>query len=96
MFLNLAPQKIVNEALPFSVGRQVELNHVSGSPPIGVGTDSHVNLFNKRTVTVGEGNGTQVGVGRVYDLKLKNVGYVIPLLSLNHLCMTFKRLHIYN
>ena len=68
-------QKIVNEALPFSVGRQVELNHVSGSPPIGVGTDSHVNLFNKRTVTVGEGNGTQVGVARVYDLKLKNVGY---------------------
>ena len=68
-------QKIENEALPFSVGRQVELNHVSGSPPIGVGTDSHVNLFNKRTVTVGEGNGTQVGVARVYDLKLKNVGY---------------------
>ena len=68
-------QKIFNEALPFSVGRQVELNHVSGSPPIGIGTDSHVNLFNKRTVTVGEGNGTQVGVARVYDLKLKNVGY---------------------
>ena len=68
-------QKVFNEALPFSVGRQVELNHVSGSPPIGIGTDSHVNLFNKRTVTVGEGNGTQVGVARVYDLKLKNVGY---------------------
>ena len=47
----------------------------SGSPPIGVGTDSYVNLFNKRTVTVGEGNGTQVGVARVYDMKLKNVGY---------------------
>ena len=68
-------QKIENESLPFSVGRQVELNHVSGSPPIGIGTDSHVNLFNKRTVTVGEGNGTQVGVARVYDIKLKNVGY---------------------
>ena len=25
-------QKITNESLPFSVGRQVELNHVSGSP----------------------------------------------------------------
>ena len=68
-------EKIKNESLPFSVGRQVELNHVSGSPPIGIGTDSHVNLFNKRTVTVGEGNGTQVGVARVYDMKLKNVGY---------------------
>ena len=68
-------EKIKNESLPFSVGRQVELNHVSGSPPIGIGTDSHVNLFNKRTVTVGEGNGTQVGVARVYDIKLKNVGY---------------------
>ena len=68
-------QKITNESLPFSVGRQVELNHVSGSPPIGIGTDSHVNLFNKRTTTVGTGNGTQVGVARVYDMKLKNVGY---------------------
>ena len=68
-------ERITNEASPFSVGRQVELNHVSGSPPVGIGTDSYVNLFNKRTVTVGEGSGLQVGVARLYDIKLKNVGY---------------------
>ncbi len=66
---------IENESLPFSVGRQVELNNVYGSPPIGISTDSYVKLFNKRTSTVGTENGTQVGVARVYDLKLKNVGY---------------------
>ena len=68
-------ETIKNEASPFSVGRQIELNHVSGSPPVGIGTDSYVNLFNKRTVTVGEGSGLQVGVARLYDIKLKNVGY---------------------
>ena len=68
-------ERITNESAPFSVGRQVELNHVSGSPPVGIGTDSYVNLFNKRTVTVGEGSGLQVGVARIYDIKLKNVGY---------------------
>ena len=68
-------QRVSNESIPFSLGRQIELNHVSGSPPIGIGTDSYVNLFNKRTATVGEGNGEQIGVARLYDIKVKNVGY---------------------
>ena len=68
-------KRIENESLPFSVGRQIELNNVYGSPPIGISTDSYVKLFNKRTSTVGTANGTQVGVARVYDIKLKNVGY---------------------
>ena len=68
-------QKIVNESLPFSVGRQIELNNVYGSPLIGVSTSSYVKLFNERTSTVGTSNGEQVGVARVYDMKLKNVGY---------------------
>ena len=67
--------RVFNESIPFSIGRKIELNHVSGSPPIGIGTDSYVNLFNKRTVTVGEGNGEQIGVARLYDIKVKNVGY---------------------
>ncbi len=68
-------QLIENESFPFSVGRQIELNNVYGSPPIGISTASYVKLYNKRTSTVGTANGTQVGVARVYDLKLKNVGY---------------------
>ena len=67
--------KIENESLPFSVGRQVELNNVYGSPLIGVSTSSYVKLFAERTSTVGTSNGNQVGVARVYDMKLKNVGY---------------------
>ena len=67
--------KIQNESLPFSVGRQIELNNVYGSPLIGVSTSSYVKLFNERTSTVGTSNGEQIGVARVYDLKLKNVGY---------------------
>ena len=67
--------KIENESLPFSVGRQIELNNVYGSPLIGVSTSSYVKLFNERTSTVGTANGNQVGVARVYDMKLKNVGY---------------------
>ena len=66
--------KIQNESLPFSVGRQIELNNVYGSPLIGVSTSSYVKLFNERTSTVGTSNGEQIGVARVYDLKLKNVG----------------------
>ena len=68
-------ETIKNESFPFSLGRQIELNNVHGSPPVGIGTDSYIKLFNKRTSTVGTANGTQVGVARVYDLKLKNVGY---------------------
>ena len=67
--------KIVNESLPFSVGRQIEVNNVYGSPLIGISTSSYVKLFNERTSTVGTSNGEQVGVARVYDMKLKNVGY---------------------
>ena len=67
--------KIVNESLPFSVGRQIEVNNVYGSPLIGISTSSYVKLFNERTSTVGTSNGEQIGVARVYDMKLKNVGY---------------------
>ena len=63
-------QKIVNESLTFSVGRQIELNNVYGSPLIGITTSSYVKLFNERTSTVGTSNGEQVGVARVYDMKL--------------------------
>ena len=67
--------KITNESLPFSVGRQIEVNNVHGSPLIGISTSSYVKLFNERTSTVGTSNGEQIGVARVYDMKLKNVGY---------------------
>ena len=64
-----------NQAIPFNLGRQIILNNVNGSIPVGFGTTSQVNLYNGRTVTSGISSGDKIGVARVYDLKLKNVAY---------------------
>jgi len=61
--------------VPFSLGNQVELNNVYGSIPVGFGSTSQVTLFSERTVTPGLSSGIPIGVGRVYDLKLKNAEY---------------------
>ena len=66
---------IKNESLPFSVGKQLELNNVYGSVPVGIGTNSYVKLYSDRTATPGTASGIQIGVARVYDLKLKNAEY---------------------
>ena len=67
--------KIINESIPFSVGRQIELDNVYGSPDVGISTTSYVKLYNKRTATPGQSNGLQIGVARMYDMKLKNIAY---------------------
>ena len=65
-----------NQAIPFNLGRQINLNNVTGTLPVGFGTTSYVNLYNGRTGIAGISSGTQIGVARVYDLKLKNSVYV--------------------
>ncbi len=65
-----------NQAIPFNLGRQIILNNVTGSVPVGFDTDSHINLYNGRTVTAGISSGEQIGVSRVYDFKLKNSPHV--------------------
>ena len=64
-----------NQAIPFNLGRQIVLNNVTGSVPVGFGTTSYVNLYNGRTATAGISSGEQIGISRVYDLKLKNAPY---------------------
>jgi len=64
-----------NESLSFTLGRQIELNNVYGSTPVGFGTTSMVHLYDQRTTTPGTASGTKIGVARVYDLKLKNSEY---------------------
>jgi hypothetical protein len=66
----------INEAIPFSVGNQIILNNVYGSIPVGINTTSVVKLYSDRTVTPGTSSGTEIGVARVYDFKLKNSEYV--------------------
>ena len=68
-------ETINNESIPFSVGRQVELDNVFGSPDVGISTTSYIHLHNKRTATPGTASGLHIGVARLYDMKLKNVAY---------------------
>jgi hypothetical protein len=65
----------INESIPVSIGRQILVNNVYGSIPVGVGTTSLVKLYSDRTSSVGVSSGSQIGVARVYDLKLKNSQY---------------------
>ena len=67
---------IINESIPFSIGKQIILNNVYGSIPIAIDTTSIVKLYNGRTLSPGSSSGTEIGVARVYDFKLKNSEYV--------------------
>jgi len=68
-------QQAANQSIPFSVGRQIILNNVNGSIPVGFGSTSQVALYDSRTVTPGTPSGNKIGVARIYDLKLRNAGY---------------------
>jgi len=65
-----------NESIPFTLGKQIEVNNVHGSLPVGFGTTSIVNLYSNRTSTGGSPSGLLVGVARIYDFKLKNAEYL--------------------
>ena len=68
-------ERIYNESLPFSLGRQIELDNVYGSSSVGIGTDNEILLYKSRTSTPGSSSGIPIGVARIYDLKLKNAEY---------------------
>ena len=68
-------EKAENESVPFSVGRQLIVNNVYGSIPVGFGQTSTVELYDGRTVTPGTESGNKIGVARLYNLKLKNAEY---------------------
>jgi len=65
-----------NTSVTVNLGNQLELNNVFGTTNVGFGTTSQVRLFSNRTSTPGSASGIQVGVARVYDLKLKNSAYL--------------------
>lgn len=66
----------INVSIPFSLGKQLELNNVYGSTPVGFGSTSTVLFYLNRTSTPGSASGIPIGEGRIYDLKLKNAEYV--------------------
>jgi len=68
-------ESVKDTTVPFSLGNQVEINNVYGTLPVGFGASSQVTLYSERTVTPGLPSGIPIGIGRVYDLKLKNAEY---------------------
>lgn len=62
----------VNQNIQFNFGKQIQLNNVNGYIPIGFTTSSYIQLYDRRTDTVGLSSGTQIGVARLYDLKLNS------------------------
>lgn len=67
--------KAENQAIPFSVGRQIFIDNVNGSAPVGFGSTSHVELYDSRTSVSGVKSGQKIGIARLYDLKLRNAAY---------------------
>lgn len=67
--------KAENQAIPFSVGRQIFVNNVNGSAPVGFGTTSHVELYDTRTAVNGVTSGQKIGIARLYDFKARNSSY---------------------
>ena len=66
---------VENVTVPFSLGKQLELNNVYGTVPVGFGVTSQVTLYSQRTSSPGTSSGIPIGVARIYDLKLKNAAY---------------------
>ena len=66
----------INEAIQFNFGAQIQLNNVYGVVPVGYGTESYVKLYDKRTEVVGVAAGKQIGLARLYNLKLKSSEYL--------------------
>lgn len=65
-----------NVSVTVNLGNQLEVNNVFGSTTVGFGTTSQVRLFSERTSSQGSPSGLDIGLARVYDLKLKNAEYV--------------------
>jgi hypothetical protein len=68
-------EPVINDSIQFSLGKQFELNNVYGSVNVGFGTTSQVKFYSDRTSTPGSSSGLEIGIGRIYDLKLKNSQY---------------------
>ena len=68
-------ESVKDTTVPFSLGNQLELNNVYGTLPVGFGVSSQITLYSQRTSTPGIPAGIPIGIGRVYDLKLKNAEY---------------------
>lgn len=59
---------LVDQVIPYNAGQLVVLNNVYGSPNIGLGTNTTVNLMDSRVgPSPSVATGTTIGVARVYD-----------------------------
>ena len=70
-------KKLDNQVFAFDKVSKIKLNHVYGTPFVGLGVDHKVTLRNQRIgATHSSPAGTHIGNARVYDYKLESSGYV--------------------
>ena len=72
-------KQVTDALVPFEFGTLMKVNHVSGTPFIGVNNnDNTVDLFNQRKTTTNAtaGSGTKIGEARVYTFNLSDAPYV--------------------
>jgi hypothetical protein len=61
-------KSLVDQVIPYNAGQLVVLNNVYGSPNIGLGTNTTVNLMDSRIgASRSVAAGTTIGIARVYD-----------------------------
>ena len=65
-------REVKEEAVTYSTGNPLLVNHISGSPSLGIGTTATVSLMNRRRAN----NGSQIGLARLYDFKAQSSSYV--------------------
>ena len=67
-----------NQSISFNLGNLILIDNVHGSIPIGFTTDSQVNFYTGRTSIPGVSSEEEIGVAKVYELKLRNAEYTGP------------------
>ena len=82
-----------NIPIPFNLGKQIIVNNLSGSIPVGFGTTSYINLYDSRTGTAGISSGNQIGIARIYDIKAKNVSYTDSTTQYETSYTIYKHIH---
>ena len=76
-------KNLVDQVIPYNAGQLIVLNNVYGSPNIGLGTATTVNLMDSRIgVAPSVAAGTTIGIARVYDY-IPESNYVNAASNLN-------------
>jgi hypothetical protein len=65
---------IEQEAVSYTTGDPLFVQHISGSPSLGIGTTATISLMSRRRNDSNAGD--EIGIARVYDFKSQSASYV--------------------